>query len=160
MPEIMLFRMPALLRAAVLLAAILTVAQAGAQGLDNEKAIDTIIGSEVEEQQSRASDETGKIVAAIEKTPEAIDTVRKISKVEKVEIVFLPDAAADGAPAEIDAAAARHESEIAELRKEIEGNAMLFHAIDSRSVMMRDVLAVDFDDTAGVVIYAAARKPD
>jgi hypothetical protein len=145
--------------AAVMLAAGF-VARAEAQGLDNEQAIDTIIGSKVEEQQSRAADEAGKIVAAIEKTPEAIETVRKVSKVDKVEIVFLPDAAADGAPAEIKAAAEKHEEAIGELRQEIEGNAMLFHALDSRSVMVRDVLAVDFDDADGVVIYAAVRKPD
>ena len=36
---------------------------------------------------------------------------------------------------------------------------MLFHAIDSRQILPRDVLAVEFDDTNGVVIFAAAQKP-
>jgi len=131
-----------------------------AQGLDSEKAIDTIIGSEVDEQQSSAGHEARSVVAAIEKTQEAIATVRKISNVNKLEIVYLPDAAEDAAPPAIRDAVSRHEEEIDELRKEIEGNAMLFHAIDSRSLLVRDVLAVDFGAGDAVVIYAAAQKPD
>ena len=131
-----------------------------AQGLGNEQAIDTIIGSEVEEQQSNAGEEAGKVVAAIEKTQEAIATVRKISNVGKLEIIYLPGAAEDNAPPAIREAVARHENDIDELRKEIEGNAMLFHAIDSRSLLIRDVLAIDVAAADEVVIYAAARKPD
>jgi hypothetical protein len=37
---------------------------------------------------------------------------------------------------------------------------MLFHAIDSRSLLIRDVLAVDVAANDAVVIYAAAQKPD
>jgi hypothetical protein len=131
-----------------------------AQGLDSEQAIDTIIGSPVDEQQSSAGDEARRVVAAIEKTPEAIAAVRKISNVGKLEIVYLPDAAEGTAPPAIRDAVSRHEDEIDELRKEIEGNAMLFHAIDSRSLLARDVLAVDFAASDAVVIYAAAQKPD
>jgi hypothetical protein len=131
-----------------------------AQGLDSEQAIDTIIGSEVEEQQSSAGEEARKVVAAIEKTQDAIATVRKISNVGKLEIVYLPDAAQGSAPPAIREAIARHEADIDELRREIEGNAMLFHAIDSRSLLIRDVLAVDVAANDAVVIYAAAQKPD
>jgi hypothetical protein len=131
-----------------------------AQGLDSEQAIDTIIGSEVEEQQSSAGEEARKVVAAIEKTQDAIATVRKISNVGKLEIVYLPDAAQGSAPPAIREAIARHEADIDELRQEIEGNAMLFHAIDSRSLLIRDVLAVDVAANDAVVIYAAAQKPD
>ena len=38
-----------------------------------------------------------------------------------------------GPPPEIEAKIKEHEEEITELRKELEGNAMLYHAIDSRS---------------------------
>ena len=44
-----------------------------------------------------------------------------------------------------------------ELRKEIEGNAMLFHAVDSRQILPQDILAVEFDDANGIVIFAAAK---
>ena len=36
---------------------------------------------------------------------------------------------------------------------------MLFHAIDSRQILPRDVLAVEFDGNA-VVIYAAAKPAE
>ena len=76
----------------------------------------------------------------------------------KVEIVFLPDMVGETPPPAIVAAVEKYAKEIAALRKEIEGNAMLFHAIDSRSLLMRDVLAVSFEDNTAT-IYAAAKLP-
>ncbi len=130
-------------------------------GLDNDQAIDTIVGTEVGEEQSRAAADSGKVIAAIEKTQDSIARIRKTSTLDKVDIVFLEDAAQTegGPPPEIEAKVKQHEAEIAELRKELEGNAMLFHAIDSRQILVRDVLAVDFASANSVVIYAAARKP-
>ena len=145
--------------------AFLAVSLAGstalAQGTENKEAVDTIIGTEVQEEEAQASVDAGKVIAAIEKTQEQIALVRKTSSLAKVDIVFLPDAAATegGPPPEIETKVKEHEAEIAELRKEIEGNAMLFHAIDSRQILPRDVLAVEFDGANGVVIYAAAQKP-
>jgi len=130
-----------------------------AQGLDSEQAIETIIGSKVEEQQSSAGEEARRVVAAIERTDEAIAAVRKLTNVGKLEIIYLPDAAEGGAPPAVREAVSRHEKDIVELRKQIESNAMLFHAIDSRSLLMRDVLAVDVAAPDAVVIYAAAKKP-
>lgn len=130
-----------------------------AQGLESKEAVDKIIGSDVEEEESHAAADAGKVIAAIEKTRENISTVRKTSQLDKVDIVFLSDAAISegGPPPEIDAKVKEHEAEVVELRQEIEGNAMLYHAIDSRQVLIRDVLAVDFDDANGIVIYAAAK---
>jgi hypothetical protein len=34
---------------------------------------------------------------------------------------------------------------------------MLYHAIDSRQVLIRDILAVDFDHDNRIIIYAAAK---
>jgi hypothetical protein len=132
-----------------------------AQGLDSERAIDTIIGSDVEEQESHAATDAGKVIAAIEKTPEAIDKIRKASTLDTVDIVFLADAAATegGPPPEIEAKISERQEEIKELRKELEGNAMLFHALDSREVLVRDVLAVSFESDRHVIIYAAAKRP-
>jgi len=130
-----------------------------AQGLESEQTIDTIIGSEVQEEESHSTADLGKAVAAIEKTREAIRTVRKTSNLDTVDIVVLGDAAAPegGPPPEIDEKIKEHEDDIAELRQELEGNAMLYHAIDSRQIRFRDIFAVEFDDAKGVVIYAAAR---
>ena len=130
-----------------------------AQGLESKEAVDKIIGSDVKEEESRAATDAGKVIAAIEKTRENISTVRKTSKLDKVDIVFLSDAAITegGPPPEIEAKVKEHEAEVVELRQEIEGNAMLYHAIDSRQVLIRDVLAVDFDGSNGIIIYAAAK---
>ena len=132
-----------------------------AQGLDSDKAIDTIIGSPVDEQEARSAAETDRLIAAIDDTTETIRKIRKTSDVDSVEIVFLVDAAAaeGGPPPEIEAKLAERETEIGALRQELEGNAMLFHAVDSRQVLLRDVIAVAFEDDRSVTIYAAAKPP-
>ena len=148
--------------AASLFCALLFGGQAVAQqGTESKEAVDTIIGTEVQEEEAQASADAGKVIAAIEKTRDQIALVRKTSKLDKVDIVFLADAAQaeGGPPPEIETKVKEHEAEIAELRQEIEGNAMLFHAIDSRQILMRDVLAVEFQGQDAVVIYAAAPKP-
>lgn len=131
-----------------------------AQGVDAPNARETIIGSEVTEEEVEAAAEPERVIAAIEMTPENIATVRKTTTLDKVDIVFLPDAAVTegGPPDEIAAKVEERQDEIAELRQELEGNAMLYHAIDSRQILLRDILAVEFED-AGVVIYAAAKPP-
>ncbi|MBA3448241.1 MAG: hypothetical protein H0T56_11660 [Pseudaminobacter sp.] len=139
-----------------LLAAAFPGAHAGAQGLNNEQAIETIIGSEVVEEEKRASANTERLIAAIENTGPVTREVQMKSSLDKVDIVYLADAA-EKPPAEIDAKIKEHADEIASLRKEIEGNAMLFHAVDSRSVLMRDILAIEFDDANGATIYVTAK---
>jgi hypothetical protein len=141
---------------ALLLSASATV-PLSAQGLESEQAIDKIIGSEVQQEEQSAEADAGRIIAAIDKTVENTETVRKTSNLDKVDIVFLPDAVDSGPPAEIEAKLKEREREIVLLRQELEGNAMLYHAINSRSVMMRDVLAIEFDGSTSVTIYAAAK---
>lgn len=142
---------------AALIAAVAPGAPLLAQGLESEEAIDKIVGSEVVKEEKQASAEPERIVSAIENTASNTREVRRKFSLDRIDIVFLPDAADDQAPSEIDAKLAEHEDEIADLRREIEGNAMLYHAIDSRSVMMSDVLAVEFDADNGVTIFAAAK---
>jgi len=141
------------------LAAFVPHAALNAQSLESTDAVEKIIGSEVAEEESRAAADAGKIIAAIDKTRDNIGTIRKTSKLDKVDIVFLADAAVTegGPPPEIEAKVREHEDEIAELRQEIEGNAMLYHAIDSRQVLTRDVLAVAFEGASRIVIHAAAK---
>jgi hypothetical protein len=142
--------------AALLVSASATV-PLSAQGLESEQAIDKIIGSEVQQEEQSAEADAGRIIAAIDKTVENTETVRKTSNLDKVDIVFLPDAVDSGPPAEVEAKLKEREREIVLLRQELEGNAMLYHAINSRSVMMRDVLAVEFDGSTSVTIFAAAK---
>ena len=131
-----------------------------AQGLNSQETIDSIVGSEVKEEEKGVRADEAEIIAAIEKTAEQTEKVRKTSNLDKVNIVFLADAAEKTLPAAIAAKAEAHKNEITALRDELQGNAMLYHAINSRSVLLRDVLAVQFDDKHGVVIYAMAKPTE
>lgn len=143
----------------IFLAAGLMAPPAVAQGLDAPEAIDSIVQSDVREEESQAEADTGKIIAAIERSAENASTVRKVTKLDRLDIVFLPDAAPTegGPPADITRKLEEYDRDIAGLRQELTGNAMLFHAIDSRSILVQDVLAIEFDDDGGAVIYAAAK---
>ncbi|TIW32003.1 MAG: hypothetical protein E5V62_26870 [Mesorhizobium sp.] len=147
--------------AMALLLATAPVAGLKAQGLENKETVDRIVGSEVKQEETKTTDEAGKVATAIDRTRENIGAVRKTSKLDKVDIVFLTDAARSegGPPPVIESKIEQHRDDIAELRKEIEANALLFNAIDSRRVQAEDVVAVAFDDPGKVVIYAAAKPP-
>jgi hypothetical protein len=130
-----------------------------AQGLENPEAIDTIIGSEVQEEEARTAADPARLIAAIDASIENAAKIRKTAKLDKVGIVRL-DAGEKQAPVpEVDAKIKERESEIAALRQELQSNAMLFHAINSRSVLLGDVVAVEFDDANGVTIYAMGTAP-
>ncbi len=143
---------------------LLTIPHAAlnAQGLESPETMNRIIGSEVRQEEARTAVEAGKVTAAIERTRENIGTVRKTSKLDKVDIVFLTDAARSegGPPPAIETKVKAHKDDIAELRKEIEANALLFNAIESRRVLTEDILAVEFDDPRKIVIYAAAKPSE
>ncbi|HWK14125.1 MAG TPA: hypothetical protein VNS02_06985 [Rhizobiaceae bacterium] len=145
---------------ALAFAALLAVAPTiplNAQGLDAEGAIETIVGSEVATGEKQASEEEARLVAAIERSHENAVEVRKRYRVENVEIVFMPDLAAGESA--VDAKLDEKADAVNELRQSIEGSAILYHAVNSRAVLLRDVVAVEFqgDD---VTIFAAGKKPD
>ena len=146
--------------ATAFLAVSLPHAALKAQGLESPETVNRIIGSEVKQEEAKANAEAGNVNTAIERTRENIGTVRKTSKLDKVDIVFLTDAARSegGPPPVIESKVKQHQDDIAELRKEIEANALLFNAIESRRLLAEDVLAVEFDDPGKIVIYAAAKS--
>ena len=145
--------------AAAFLAASLPQAALNAQGLESPETVDRIVGSQVNEEETKTTAEIGKVSSAIDRTRDNISTVRKTSKLDRVDIVFLTDSARSegGPPPVIENKVRQHKDDVAELRKEIEANALLFNAIDSRRVAAQDVLAVEFDDPGKIVIYAAAK---
>ncbi|RVB59723.1 hypothetical protein EN906_31145 [Mesorhizobium sp. M7A.F.Ca.CA.004.06.1.1] len=130
-----------------------------AQGLESTETVNRIVGSQVKQEETKATTEAANVNTAIDRTRENIGTVRKTSKLDKVDIVFLTDAARSegGPPPEIESKVKQHQDDITELRKEIEANALLFNAIESQRVQAQDVLAVEFDDPGKIVIYAAAK---
>ncbi|TGR24300.1 MULTISPECIES: hypothetical protein [unclassified Mesorhizobium] len=148
--------------AAAFLAASLPQAALNAQGLQSPETVDRIVGSQVNQEEAKTTAEIGKVNSAIDRTRENISTVRKTSKLDKVDIVFLTDAARSegGPPPVIENKVRQHQDDVTELRKEIEANALLFNAIESRRVLAQDVLAVEFDDPGKIVIYAAAKPSD
>ena len=148
--------------AAAFLAASLPQAALNAQGLESPETVDRIVGSQVNEEETKTTAEIGKVSSAIDRTRDNISTVRKTSKLDRVDIVFLTDSARSegGPPPVIENKVRQHKDDVAELRKEIEANALPFNAIDSRRVAAQDVLAVEFDDPGKIVIYAAAKPSD
>ncbi|TGS09174.1 hypothetical protein EN852_031905 [Mesorhizobium sp. M2E.F.Ca.ET.209.01.1.1] len=136
-------------------------AASAAQPLDNGRPAAAIVDSDVRQEEALARTEAGKVITAIDRTRDNIGTVRKTTKLDRVDIVFLTDAARSegGPPPAIENKMKQHQEDVAELRQEIEANALLFNAIDSRRVQAEDVLAVEFDNPGKVVIYAAAKPP-
>lgn len=128
-----------------------------AQGLDSSKAISTIIGSDVKTEKESAAADRDRLIAAIDKTPDAVSAVHKSFNLDKVEIVFLPDFPGDDGA--LKTKYEEHSVDIRELREAIEGNAMFFHAVDSRSVMLSSIVAVSFDGESSARIYAMGEPP-
>lgn len=147
------------LSAALLVAAAMSTAASGEVFDDNT--VQRIVGSEIREDEMAAAVDEDQVVVAIENTAENVGKVRKTTSVEQVDIVFLSDAAPaqGGPPRKLAKALEAHKADIASLQKEIEGNALLFHAINSRRLLAGDLLAIEFRPSGRVVIYAAAKPP-
>lgn len=127
-----------------------------AQGLDAEGAIDAIVGSDVTTGQDETAQAQERLVAAIENTSESTAEVRRKFSLDQVEIIFLPDLG--HGETEVDEALDEYSDQIAELRQAIEGSAMFYHAIDSRRVLLRNVVALEFDND-DVVVFVQGEQP-
>lgn len=127
-----------------------------AQGLETEGAIDAIVGSDVTTGEEAVTADEERIVAAIERTSESAAEVRKRFTLERVDIVFLPDF--DDEQTSVDEKLVEYASQIEELRTEIQGSALFYHAVDSRSVLLTDIIAIEFDND-NATIFVAGRDP-
>jgi len=129
-----------------------------AQGLDAAGAIDTIVGSEVTTGEEKASTDETRIVAAIENSSRAAGEVRRKFSLDRVEIIFIPDLHEE--ETSVESKMKEFKPQVTELRESIQGSAMFYHAVDSRSIMLNDIIALEFDDKNGVTIFVAGEKPD
>ena len=129
-----------------------------AQGLDREEAIDAIIGSDVKTEEVEAASATDRIVAAIEATNDNAERVRKTFSLEEVDIVFLHDL--NESSGDIAKAISDNASSVELLREAIDGSALFYHAVDSRSVMVRDVVALEYGDGGKVTIFVRGTPSD
>lgn len=146
------------MRFLLLIALLLASPAAFAQGLDKEGAIDTIVGSDVTTGEEAANKDEGRILKAIENSSVAAAAVRRKFSLDKVEIVFIPDL--EDEDTQIEAKLEQFKSQVAELRESIQGSAMFYHAVDSRSVQLNEIIALEFDDKNGVTIFVKGRNPE
>jgi hypothetical protein len=142
---------------ALIVCVLLTGGSAVAQGLDAEGAIDAIVGSDVTTGEEKASNDEARIVAAIENAAKAAADVRRKFSLDRVEIVFIPDV--DDKETSLEAKLEQYKPQVTELRESIQGSAMFYHAVDSRSIMLTEVIALEFDDANGVTIFVSGEKP-
>ncbi|MBC7281111.1 hypothetical protein [Hoeflea sp.] len=131
----------------------------GAQGVVEQEVVDRIVGSEVNEEEVRSDAGDDRVIAAIENLSGNIDIVRKLTTLDRVDIIYMPDSSQieGGPPPKIAAKLAEHSETVDNLRRELEGNALLYHAINSKDVLIKDVLAIEFDGEKNLVIFAAAK---
>ena len=148
-------RIHAAAAAAFLLACVPNVALL-AQGLDAEGAIDTIVGSEVETTEKAAAADEERIIEAIESSAANAAEVRKRFAIDNLQIVFLPDLDEEGAA--IKAKMEEFGDQIASLREAIQGSAIFYYAIDSRSVLLNDIVALELGEENDVTIFVAGRE--
>ena len=92
-----------------------------------------------------------RIIEAIQNTAESVQEVRRRFNLNEVAIVLLSDIDKPDNP--VAEAVEVNREAIDELRVAIEGSAMFFHAIDSRNILLQNVLAMEFDED-DVIIFA------
>lgn len=131
-----------------------------AQGLDAEETIETIVGSQIETAEETAATDEAGIIAAIEQSLDNAAEVRKRFSIDNVRIVFLPDLVDKDAASQtpVGVAMEKFSAEIAKLREDIQGSAIFYHAINSRSILLVDIVAVQFGDDNDVTILVAGQE--
>ncbi|MFC5384604.1 hypothetical protein ACFPLB_01340 [Aquamicrobium segne] len=141
------------------LAALGGAAHSQTPGVWSQETVDTIIGAEVTDGQIDARHKMGDIIRAIEASDDAASTVRKTSNLDIIDIAFLTDIAGPDTsfPKRLSDSLETYRAEIEKLRHELEGNAILYRAIESHRVLMRDVLAVRIEN-GHALIYVLARR--
>jgi hypothetical protein len=119
-----------------------------AQGLESEGAIDAIVGSDVKTDEVSKDSDIDRVAEAIANSHQSAELARKAYNIDSLEIVFVP---------EIDEKLAKvleeNQTDVTLLRESIEGSAIFYHAIDSRSIMLTNIIAAEFGDGSAVTIF-------
>lgn len=131
---------------------------ANAQGLDSDEAIDAIVGSEVKTEQATTVEETDRLIEAIGTAGTAAQEVRKTFNLDELDIIFVsPDTA--GTPEVVDVLEKNAQS-LQTLREAIEGSALFYHAVDSRNILVRDIIAVEYGEESRVTVFVIGEAPE
>jgi len=133
-------------------------APAMAQGLDSEEAIDAIVGSEVKTEQATTVEETDRLIEAVGNARAAAQEVRKTFNLDELDIIFVaPETAETPEVAEV---LEKNEQPLQTLREAIEGSALFYHAVDSRSILLRDIIAVEYGEERQVTVFVIGEAPE
>lgn len=125
-----------------------------AQGVDRKSAIDTIVGSDIIVGEEKSGLNEQRIIAAIENSSANAADVRRKYSLDKVEIILLTDIGDETTP--IGAKLTEYKPQVTELQESIQGSAMFYHAVDSHSIMLNRIVALEFDDQNGVTIFVSS----
>lgn len=125
-----------------------------AQGLEAEGARETIIDAPVAIEQVPVAGENERIAQAIGRSAENAAEIRRRFNIGKVDIVLVEGLSDSDSP--LAATISDNADAIGNLRMEIEGSAIFYHAVASERILLRDVMAVEFGDDDDVVIFVAA----
>ena len=125
------------------------------QGLNDETTVDTIIDADVETKERQLAQERQRILDAIGRSSENATEIRKRTNIDQVEIVLVPRLSDDTSPLAESIEANREAIE--EVREAIEASAIFFNAVDSRGVLLKDVVAVEFGQGDKLTVFAAGQ---
>lgn len=129
-----------------------------AQGLDSEGAIDTIVDSEVKTEQLSATEQSERVITAIDATLDHAQIVRRAFNIDEVDIVFLPEVGSGDSG--ITEKREEFADQIVELQQAIEGSAIFYHAVNSRQILVRDIVAIEFaNENRTATIFVAGAEP-
>lgn len=128
-----------------------------AQGLESEEAIDAIVGSDVKTEEVKTDSARERVLAAIESARESAERARKTFSLQELDIVFLSDLSGNDNEKVLQKAIAENEQEIQTLQEAIEGSALFYHAVDSRSIMVSKIVALEYgEDKVTIFVDGAA----
>lgn len=119
-----------------------------AQGLESEGAIDAIIGSDVKTDEVHQDSDLKRVMDAIVNSRHSAELARKAFNIDSLEIVFVPAISEDLARV-----LEENDADIKVLRESIEGSAIFYHAVDSRSIMLTNIIAAEFGEGSDVTIF-------
>jgi hypothetical protein len=125
---------------------------AEAQGVDPEKALDQMFDGSVLVDHSKTDDEIrDEVIAAIGHSSDMAEEVRKLFKIDRMILVGVSDEVATAEP--VKEAMAKNEEGLIELRQAVEGSALLYNMLESRGLLMSDLVAAEFLGENNIRLY-------
>ncbi len=125
---------------------------AKAQGVDPEKALDQMFNGFVLVDRSKMDEEIrDDIIAAIGHSSKMAAEVRKLFKIDRMILVGVSDEVATVEP--VKEAMAKNKEGLIELRQAVEGSALLYNMLESRGLLMSDLVAAEFLGESNIRLY-------